>query len=78
MTAPLFGSRDEVMICLGCGQEREIDVPQCLPGEIHYKPCIQCGPGVGITRKEDKFQVIHKKKSFRELYERSHTRGGKL
>ncbi len=76
MTAPLFGSRDDLMICLGCGQEREIDPSKCLPGRIQYKLC-PCGE-IGITRKDDKFQEIHKKKSFRELYERSRTRGGKL
>lgn len=64
------------MICIGCQAPREIDQAKCKPGEIHYLRCA-CG-AIGILREDDRYQEIHRKKTFRESYERSKTRGGRL
>ena len=68
----------DVMICIHCGTPGQIDerIPTS-PGVILYKPCVSCGK-VGICREGDKYREIHKKKSFRESYEKSRYRGGKL
>ncbi len=70
---PVFEIRpdrpDETRICLNCLGPREIDAARSTPGETHYQPCSACG-AIGIRRQQDDYQQIHRKKTFKELYER--------
>ncbi len=73
----LFGRQEERIVCFHCGIPSKIDRQKSKPGEFHYRPCAQCGL-TGIRREGDRYQELHKKKSFREAYEHSSTRGGRL
>jgi hypothetical protein len=66
------------IVCLGCGDDRQRDPQTSKPGENHYKPCKRCGPGVGITDANDKYEQRFAKKANRTPYESSPYRGGKL
>lgn len=68
---------DPEYVCIRCGKPKtEEDIEARRPGITQYKPCSACG-AVGMLRSNDTYQELHKKKTFRELYERSRTRGGR-